>query len=89
MPAAATDQVSAPLPLRACWVVMLGLAIWIIIVAPRCEPMPTITWLQESAMLQVDVGNTDAQGEAGTQTAGLLLQQVDMFHWDKCMDHII
>lgn len=45
----------------ACWVVMLALAIYIIVVAPRCEPPPTITWLQESPMLQVDVSTTDSE----------------------------
>lgn len=37
------------------WLVMLVLAILIIVKAPQCEPPPTLKWLQESPLLEVDI----------------------------------
>ncbi|XP_047739141.1 4F2 cell-surface antigen heavy chain isoform X2 [Hyalella azteca] len=45
----------------AAWVAMLVLAIWIIVKAPACEPPPTITWMQESAMVEVNPSAMDPQ----------------------------
>uniref|UniRef100_A0A2P2HWG7 4F2 cell-surface antigen heavy chain-like n=1 Tax=Hirondellea gigas TaxID=1518452 RepID=A0A2P2HWG7_9CRUS len=46
----------------AGWVVMLVLAVFIIVKAPRCEPPPTISWLQENPLIEVDI-STKGQPE--------------------------
>lgn len=41
----------------AGWLAMLVLAILIIVQAPQCEPLPSLQWLQESPLLQVDINS--------------------------------
>jgi len=37
------------------WLAMLALAVLIIVQAPRCPPPPSSTWLQQDAIIQMDV----------------------------------
>jgi len=51
------------------WCVMLGAAIWIIVQAPRCEPPPSSTWLEQGALVQLDV--SDASSNLTAISGGL------------------
>ncbi|KAF2352986.1 Solute carrier family 3 member 2 N-terminal domain [Trinorchestia longiramus] len=54
----------------ASWVLMLALAVWFVIRAPGCAPPPTISWMEESAMLEIDV-NTMVPSDAVSLVSSL------------------